>query len=158
MARMKTFFIYALIIIVFYFYSSLLIEVGMKATYQTIEHGKILVSSPKIEVEEAKATYINGYVEGKITNNTDSRIDNKYIKIDFYSEHNTNLGTKYIEVQNLDVNKTRDFRIAFKLTDVDSFEITVVDEAQGATEEQFISEEMKTTVLFATLILLCIAG
>ena len=158
MSRMKTFFIYALIIIVFYFYSNLLIEVGTKSTYKTIEAKEILTNIPKVEIYDAKATYINGYVEGKITNNTDSKIDKKYIKIDFYSKHNINLGTKYVEIDNLEKNETKDFRMAFKLTDVNFFNITVVEEAKDATEQQFISEEMKTTALFTTLILLCIVG
>ena len=156
MARMKTFLIYALIIIVFYFYSNFLIEIGMKGTYHTIVHGTINVSNPVVEVKEAKATYINGYVEGTMTNNTENRIDNKYIKIDFYSENNVQLGTKYVEIQNLEGGQTRDFRIAFKLTDVESFEISIVEEAENATEEQFLSEEMTTTAIIATLFLLCL--
>ncbi len=158
MARLKTFLIYALIIIVFYFYSNLMIQIGIKATYRTIEKGEILTSQPKIEVQDAKATYINGYIEGKITNNTQNTINNKYIKIDLYSENDIYLGTKYIKIQNLEVNKEEQFRMAFKYADVKSFKIRLVDEAEDAKEEQFISEEMTTTILFTTIFLLCIAG
>ena len=155
MARLKTFLIYVLIGIAFYLYSSLMIQLAIKGTYHTIPKGEIYSQAPKIEVQNAKATYINGYVEGIITNNTENKIDKKYIKIDLYSKHETYLGTKYVEIQNLEINQSKDFRMAFKLTDVGSFKISLQDEVQDATEEQFISEEMTTTMIFAGIILLC---
>lgn len=154
MDRLKTFAKYAVIILIFYIFSDILIFIGINGTYKTIKNYEILSQSPKVDVSESKATYINGYVNGNITNNTENLIDKTYIKIDFYSERNVNLGTKYIEIQNLKQNNTRDFRIAFKFTDVARYEISVVDEPVNATDEEFFSDEMRFRLLLSGLIML----
>ena len=47
----------------------------------------VLFESPQIEIIDSKATNANGYIYGCITNNTGSTIENKYIKLDCYSEY-----------------------------------------------------------------------
>ena len=134
MARMKTLGIYALIVIVFFIYSNFLINLGMKSVYKQIEKGTIF--DKQIEITKAQATYVNGYVEGKITNNTQSKIEKKYIKIDIYSKRDVLLTTKYIKIENLEPNKTQDFKIGFKATDSYRFEARLVDEAQEKDIQQ----------------------
>ena len=64
MSRMKTFFIYAVLIVAFYFLSNILIYLFIKGTYKDIT-GEI--AADNIEVVKAEATYVNGYIDGKIT-------------------------------------------------------------------------------------------
>ena len=53
------------------------------------------------------------------------------------------LGTNYLEIGNLDANKTKDFETYFKIQDVKSYNISVVDEkAEKVQEESFMTEDM----------------
>lgn len=157
MQRMKTFGKYLLIGVLFYVISTLLINFAMKAIYSSINGDIYSTSQIKFEAIEAKATYVNGYVEGKIRNNTEDHIDKKYIKIDLFSEHGSKLGTKYVELNNIQKYETREFRMAFKFTDAKKFELRIVDNPEPDTEDwQFMSEEMKTLTIFGTLIFLMI--
>lgn len=68
MDRMKTFGIYALCIILFFIFSNVMIDIAVKAMYNpidvTIERREDLL----LNVQNAKATYVNGYVEGYVRN------------------------------------------------------------------------------------------
>ena len=87
MKRLKMFFKYALCIAIFWFLSDFLIYMGIKGIYKTIE-AKVMTEVPTVNVAEAKATYVNGYVKGNIYNNTNDTINNKYLKIACYSPRN----------------------------------------------------------------------
>lgn len=153
MKRLKTFLIYALIIAAFWFLSDFLIYMAINGTYQHIET-KVVADVPNINVGESKATYVNGYVKGNVYNNSNETINNKYIKIDLYSPRNVHLGTKFYKIENLEAGKTQDFEMWFKFQDVEYCNITVVDNASDATEEQFVSEETKFYLIVGTLTLL----
>lgn len=151
MDRMKTFFIYAIIVVAFYFLSNLLIYLFINGSYKDIT-GKVTVNN--IDILEAKATYVNGYIDGKIKNNTQEEITNKYVKIDIYSERNVCLGTKYVEIEKLSANETMDFHIGYKLKDSDRYEISIVDNKIDIEEEQLISDELAWYAIATTLIVL----
>ena len=153
MKRLKTFFKYALCIAVFWFLSDFLIYMGINGTYKTIE-ARVMAEIPNINVAEAKATYVNGYVKGNIYNNMDEAINDKYVKISLYSPRDINLGTKYVKVENLESKKTQDFEMWFKYTDVSYCNITVVDSSENAPEEAFISEETKYYMVLSFLFML----
>lgn len=153
MQRLKTFLIYIFIIAVFWFLSDFLIYMAINGTYQPIET-KVVAEVPNINVGESKATYVNGYVKGNLYNNSSETINDKYIKIDLYSPRNVHLGTKYYKIENLEVGKTQDFEMWFKFQDVEYCNITVVDNALDATEEQFVSDETKFYLIIGTLALL----
>lgn len=154
MKRLKTFFIYALILVGFYFFSNILIFLSVKGSYKNID-GKIITLMPNVEIKEAKATYINGYLDGSVTNNANEKIENKYIKIDIFSERDVKLGTKYVKIENLDVNQTQEFHMGYRFTDSYRFEISCVDNVEGAVDEEFISEDLTGYLLLAGLLTLC---
>ncbi len=153
MKRLKTFFIYALIIAAFWFLSDFLIYMAINGSYKTIET-RIMTNTPNINVSESKATYINGYVKGNVYNNTDETIENKYIKIDFYSPRDICLGTKYITIENLEPENNTSFEMWFKYTDVEYCIINYTDNAENSTEEQFISEETQYYLVVGALFML----
>lgn len=153
MKRLKTFLLYALVIAAFWFLSDFLIYMALHGSYQHIE-SKVLVETPNINVADSKATYINGYVKGNVYNNTDQTIHNQYIKIDFYSPRNVNLGMKYVKIENLDPQKSMDFEMWFKYTDVQYCNITVTDDVSSVPEEAFISDETKYYLVLGSLFLL----
>lgn len=152
MKRLKTFLIYVLVIAAFWFLSDFLIYMAVNGSYEPIE-SRVMVQLPNVNVSESKATYVNGYVKGNIYNNTNETI-NKYLKIDLYSPRDVHLGTKYIKIENLEEQKTVDFEMWFKFSDVEYCVINMTDDISSATEEQFISEETQFYLVVGALILL----
>ena len=63
MARMKTFLIYALLVVGFFIFSEFIISVGLNSSYKDIER-KDNIS--QVEITEAKATLVNGKIKGII--------------------------------------------------------------------------------------------
>ena len=134
-------------------FSDILIYISINSTYKHTE-AKIYTNYPEIIIGQSKATYVNGYVKGSIKNNTDGIINNKYLKIDMYSARDLKLGTKYIEITNLQPNEYKDFEMWYKFTDVDYVTITTTDNISSATEEEFLSQETATYLVLGTLLVL----
>lgn len=153
MAKLKKYLLYVIIIVAFWIFSDILIYISINSTYANV-NTRVYSISPEITVGESKATYVNGYIKGNIKNNTDSIINNKYLKIELYSPRDVKLGTKYIKIENLDVNKYQEFEMWYKFTDVEYVNITVTDNIENATEEEFLSQEATTTLILGTLIVL----
>ena len=152
--RIRTFGIYALCVILFFIFSNLTINVTLEPidTYKSEPYGI------GIDIKEARATYVNGYVGGNISNKNDT-ISKVYMKIDLYTKRDVLIGTKYIEINDLKQNQTQEFRIGFKYTDVDHANINLVDEVSKDTpEEAFISENLSGAILLTTVIFLCVFG
>lgn len=155
MDRMKTFGLYALCIILFAIFSNVMINVAIKATYDPIDMDIISEDNLRINVTNAKATYVNGYVEGMVKNIGED-VEKTYVKIDLYSKRDNLLGTKYVELANFRGNETRDFRMGFKFTDVSYAKVQIVNEVpETVTKEEFTSVELRFAKLLATVILLC---
>lgn len=90
MSKLKKYFRWFLIFLIFYFASNLLSVNLIKSAYRD---KKVTVSlnpgDPEITITESKATITNGYVEGKITNTSKDTLKGKYVKIDAYSKNGT---------------------------------------------------------------------
>ena len=153
MKRMKTFLIYALLIAVLWIFSDIVIYLTVKGTYRTLDT-TVYLSSPEVTVTESKATYVNGYVKGSIKNITEETINNKFLKIDVYSERDNNLGAKYIRIDNLKPNEVREFNMGYKLTDADYVIVTIEDTVKNVTIDQFKSQEMNFVLIVGTLMFL----
>lgn len=159
MERIKTFGKYALIIIAFYIISNILISASIKSTYAPITgYDKIKQSGIKVEISDAKATFVNGYVEGKILNETEEVIENQYLRIDLYSKRKVCLGSKYVKIEDLSSNESQEFKMGFKVRDAEYYEFSLTSEIKEVEEQQFISEEMGTLLIFSTVLLLCFFG
>ncbi len=68
MDRMKTFGIYVLCIILFFVFSNIMIDIAIKAMYNPIDISIERRNDLILNVNEAKATYVNGYVGGYVRN------------------------------------------------------------------------------------------
>lgn len=125
MARMKTFFIYFLLVVLFFIYSQIMIYIGVRTTYKD----KDVEIETTIPMEaQVKATSVNGIANVKIKNTTDKDIEGKYIKLECYSKHDTLMGTKYIQINKIGENEEKEFEIEFKYNEVEKAIITIVDE------------------------------
>lgn len=153
MAKLKKYLLYVILIVAFWIFSDILIYISINSTYANV-NTRVYSISPEITVGESKATYVNGYIKGNIKNNTDSIINNKYLKIELYSPRDVKLGTKYVKIENLDVNKYQEFEMWYKFTDVEYVNITVTDNIENASEEDFLSQETKYGLILGTLLVL----
>ena len=158
MKRMKTFLIYALLLIGFWLFSNLLINVGINSTYKPIER---LDDLNQIEVYQAEATLINGRIKGLIKNNAQNDISNKYIKLELFSERNVEIGTRYIEIGELEQNSTKPLEIYFKINHVKYYKLDIVDEKgpEESLDIKLLPGDLTTGELFwGVLIVLMIMG
>ena len=134
MSRMKTFFRYFLAIVIVY----ILVDIGsfyvLKSTYLTKDYS-VEESILDLQVTEAKATYLNGYVNGTVTNNTDVPVTNKYLKIDIYSERGVLLGTKYVKLNDLNPGESSAFSSSFNYNQIDNMKISLVDGSELPEKE-----------------------
>ena len=146
MDRMKTFAKYAIWIILFWILSDILIYLGINSTYKDMAQRGEIPSG--IEVVQMEATSVNGRIKLKAN---DVLLSGKYLKIDLYSSTGVNLGTQYIELGNIKENETKEFETYFKISEVKSYEITVVDEV-GESTEGFMDTALSALTVLVTLI------
>lgn len=134
MDRLKTFFTYALLIVGF-LVLSLILENGLledmysaiagnaNGTYANTNSGFL------VQVDESKASNVNGYLRFKIKNTTGHFIEKCYAKIDLYSKQNLLAATKYAEINDFQVDEERKFELKFKANEISRYEISMVEEA-----------------------------
>ena len=149
MDRMKTFFIYAIWIILFYIFSNTLIYLNLETTYQNIGRKDNL---PQVTVYQAQATKINGRIKGRIYNSSEYRIKNKYLRIDLYSERDVFLGSKYIDVSTMRDDETRNFEEYFKVQDVDYYEMKFTDEKEEGELPEMLKDLTREQVVWGTFL------
>ena len=125
MSRMKTFFKYAMWVILFFIFSEIMININLETVYRNIGRKDNL---PQVTIYQAQATKVNGRIKGTIKNQAENKIESKYIKVDFYSERDVLLGTKYIDVSAMRENETQDLELYFKLQNVDYYEMSFTNE------------------------------
>ena len=140
MDRMKTFFKYAMWIILFYIFSNILIYLNLETTYQNIGRKDNL---PQVTVYQAQATKINS---------SEHKITNKYLRIDLYSERDTFLGSKYIDVSTMRDDETRNFEEYFKVQDVDYYEMKFVDEKEEGELPEMLKDLTREQVVWGTFL------
>lgn len=149
MERLKTFLIYALIIVGFIILSEFLINVGLNSNYKDIYRKD---SNSQVSIYQAQATLVNGRIKGIISNLETNQLNGKYIKIDFYSKKNKLIGTKYLNVENIQKNESEPFELYFKLENTNSYEISVVDEKLETEEIEIIPKDLtKSEIIVATI-------
>lgn len=144
MDTVKKFVKYGIWLIIGYILVNFIAYGYIMKTYKNINNYQILVETPSIEITESKATKINGYIVGKITNNTDALIFQKYLRVNFYNDKEQYLGTNYVEISNFQTGKTVEFKTSYNFTDVAKFTIDITDEKV----EQKENERVETSSSF----------
>ena len=147
MKRLKTFLIYGLLILGFWILSDILIKVGINSTYKPIER---IDETGQIEVYQAEATLINGRIKGIIKNSAENNVSNKYIKLELFSDLNNEIGTRYIEINELEQNNVKPLELYFKIRDVKYYKLSIVNE-KGPDEDlelKLLPKDLTTAELF----------
>ena len=71
MSRMKKLFKYFLAFVALYIIVDIGSYISIKSTYIPKDY-EVYIDNPEVTVSEFKATTLNGYINGKIKNNTDA--------------------------------------------------------------------------------------
>lgn len=123
--NIKRWFLWGILLFAFV---SIGVFICTKSMYQPIEVFEIQTTMPAVKVDEAKATNVNGYVKGQIKNNSEEDMNSgKYIKFDFYTKKDVNVGSEYIEIGTLKSMESKTYEIKFRYDNVEKFIITVTD-------------------------------
>lgn len=155
MSRMKTFFTYALLVIVFYFFTDFISFAALRTAIKPIENYEVKKQEGQVlEIETAEAAYMNGRVKGKLTNASSQDLTGQYIKLDFFSERDVNLGTKYIIIDNNQAKQGQEFDIKFNYEGVKKFTAEVTDEFSGQEWDLFSDPERNKIYLLGALLAL----
>ncbi len=149
MSTLKQFAKYIIWIILFWILSDILIYYGLNSTYKDIENKGDNIS--QITLSAAEATKVNGRIIGKITNTEESDLSGKYLKINLYAESGNLLATEYVEIGNLRANEVKSFESYFKMQDVKSYDINIVDEKEENSDGVFMTEDMTKMGVLALL-------
>ena len=139
MDRMKTFGKYLLLVIAFYIVSNLLAYFCIETTYSNIEKQIEQTENINLTIEKAEATIINGKISGTITNNSEQSINSKYIKIELISKRGNLILTKYLKIDELKANETKEFKLSFEAENIAKAKISITD--------TYIEEGEKTTLI-----------
>ncbi len=136
--RMKVFFCYLLIFVAFFIFSDLMIYGFTKSLYQPMTKFEVNITSPEVTVQTAEASNVNGNVKGTIKNTQETALENKYLKFDFYTPRDVNVGTKYIKIGNMAHGEEKAYELGFRYDNVTYVKVNMVDakEVEKATPEE----------------------
>ena len=124
MDQMKKYFLYIVLLILLAIFTTFLIEVGLNSTYNKMQNSGSNLAY--VTIFQAEATPVNGRIRGIIKYDDENQIEGKYLKFDFYSDRNVNMGTKYIEIDK--TNTEQPFELMFRLNNVTNYKMSVVNE------------------------------
>ena len=156
MKTMKLFRNLFIIFILLFIFVGFMSKAFIESTYTSISKSEIISDIPKIEIIEAKVTNVNGFMIAKITNNSQEMLDDKYIKLDFFSKNDNNIGTKYLKINNLNKNEAKEFKLDYKFDGVKKIKGEIVEDAPEMQNVSLLSElssEERMGLTFASLII-----
>lgn len=101
--------------------------IAVKSMYHNITSYEIISNNPVVTVTEAKATNVNGYIKGNITNESEENIKDKYLCFLLCDENNEVISKEYLEIESLASNETKSYELKFKRDNIERFYIIVTD-------------------------------
>lgn len=104
--------------------------VCVKSMYKSIERYEVIADNPIVRVTEAKATNANGYIKGEVKNPGETEIKGKYIKFEFYTENDINVGQEYVEIGDLAPAETKTYEAKFRFSNVERFIVTITNKKE----------------------------
>ncbi len=153
MKRVKTLALYVLAVVGFFLLSELLINASLESEYRKIGRRDDI---KQVTIAQAEATRVNGRIKGNVVNSKDNPINGKYLKFDFYTSRDVNMGTKYIDISNLEADKMQEIEMHFKLENISYFNVSVVDEKTEKEIELLPHDLTQTEILVGTIVTLLI--
>ena len=154
MKRIKTFIKFLILFLLLYFLVDYLVNNMLDRNYQEITNitqnvGQVYT----INVVKANKDISGGKMELNITRNLNVE-DAKYIKIDFYNDKDSLVGSRYIDPTSLNVGDSKSIKIDFSYKDVEKCDITTTNELPENTFKEFNKGYIGLLVIIG-LITLC---
>ena len=128
--RIKVFFCYFLIFATFFIFSDIMVYFYTKSLYQPITGYEVNCINPEITVLTAEASNSTGNLGGIIKNTTNEKMEEQYIKFEFYTPRDVKMGTKYLKVDSLEPNGQQEYEFGFRYDNIEHVKIS------RATEEE----------------------
>lgn len=141
MDRMKTFLKYLLIVVLFFIFSNIMIKAFLKVSFTDMHGYEVNVTGAYVDIKEARTSKRNGYIKGIVKNNTDTTIENKYLKFSMISQNDIVIGEKYVLIEKMDPEQLKDFEVKFDYDNVKTFKVEMVE---SKPEEVPFTELIKT--------------
>lgn len=131
MKRMKTLFTYALIIVVFWIFSSIASNLIIRNSYKSVDKNNIEIEKAnngfEINIERADSNKQQAYFVGTVKNSSNRLIPKQYVKVDSYFKGRL-MQSKYLAFENLKPGEERKFKLLYNLGQIDEFKVSYVDE------------------------------
>ena len=130
MDRMRTLFLYVLGILGFIVLSFILEDGLINNMYKPMA-GNVQVSSNAsqniaIETLDSSASNVNGYINFRLTNNSDKDIKDEYVKIDLYNERGMLSATKYVKISDLGPGESKEYKVKFKGSNIKDYKVSLL--------------------------------
>jgi len=144
MKKLQTFFIYILIIVGFFIVSEFLSGQLLNQMYAKINgdvqqqfeyNGKDM--NLDVEIIDARATNMNGFITARVKNNTNTTINKAYLNVDLFANKNVHAITRYLEIKDLEPGKSKDYTLKFRAGYVDSYKLAI---REDFPDEDYIFE------------------
>lgn len=147
MKRLKTFALYLFWLILFFAVSRVIIFIGLHSRYSNITLKGDSIEG--ISITSAKATSVNGEIEGEFSKEFD---ENQYIKLNFYTDKNTLEGSYFLNPSAFENDK---FEFFFKLNYIDYYTVELTDEIPEVIDSNsFSTVEFEGGLLLAAILML----
>ena len=160
MDRLKTFRKYVLWVVGFYILSTVLIYIGLNSRYQNMKYSGELPGNVVIKL--AQSTKVNGKILGEIKSTEDDILNGKYIKVDIYTSKFSHAGTKYIKIENTEVNVPKKFAVYFTAENIEYYTVEIVSDSEETEQNkkraidlfgnEFTDEELKKYAIITLLL------
>ena len=156
MDKFKKWMRWVVLLILLFLFVSIMSRAIIISMYKPKEC-KVLFESPKIEILDSKATNANGYIYGCITNTTGGVLENKFVKLDCYSEYDNNINTGYAQIFRLEPGESQYFVISYRCEGTERAEISMSDTAPDYLLNPIditLTQTQKLALVAGTLIVL----
>ena len=144
MDRMKTLRKYAFWVILFFLFSTFISYIGLNTRYKNLDTKGEVPGGVKINM--AQTTSVNGRIFGEITSTENNDLNGKYLKVDLFSKRNELIGTKYLKLENLNLNEPKKFAVYYSAEGIKSFTIDVQNYSEELERETIRVRELYNKV------------
>ena len=131
MKRMQTFFTYALIIILFWIFSSVASNLLLKNSYKSVASNKLIIEKAnngfEINVDRANSNKQQAYFTGTVKNASKKVIEKQYVKVESFYKGKF-MQEKYLAFENMQPGEERKFKLLYEVGSIDEYRVSYVDE------------------------------
>lgn len=131
MERMKTFFLYVLMIVAFYLFSNLASDLLILNSYNNVESNNIKISETNngftINIKDASSNKRQAYFTGTVKNNSDKVIQRQNVRVNSYYKGEL-MQSKYLVFENMQPGEERSFKLKYSVGNIDEYKVDYVDE------------------------------